>query len=690
MFFSITGLITVILFGLFVYLLVIKESEIIDGVVFSTGLGLGIVGILLFIENTYFKIPFGFSNALIVTIVFLLADILLILKKWSVLSKFKNTVISGIKTSHFKFNGMEVIILSLISLISLIIFYKVVLLPINTGDALASWANFPKNIFNQGIIPVETGSSLKNMNAYPNLFAIQVSWLYFLNGRVNDLWMRILSFLYLMLAVLIMYKLGYEYLKKRELALFAVFILFINTIFINSSIRMNIQQPVFFYSIAFYYFLEKFYGTKNINYLLVSGILGGLAGFVKYNAMPFVLAVCCFFLLTLLANKQLYENSRYFIKDISKKKMMIYFLSPIVLLTGLWMVRNLYYYHDPVYPYITGGERAVISSLGSRQGISLTGILIKQGMVLVYFNFIVMFLFVISFMQNVRANFFRPEFLCIFLTYIFFMPIITTYHSVGACARYLSVVLPLISISAVKPVVSIFENPDNKTARYLTAGIALMLLVYTVSVFIGEGKGLSIPSLAWTAPFVTLLVMSAYTKATDKQENIGTINRGYKALVSAVIFILIVPSLVFALQAKYDQTVNRFPYIKSEYPSRKEVIDYRLGKGAFEFREWVNENVDKDARIMGFIGHTYYFDNEFIMPDDKELQDIYMTGDLSEALLILKGLNIQYIIDATNVLSDTRYRKYLDRTIISQNLSDENYFKLMYNKNNYRLYYIRY
>ena len=687
MFFSIAGLIIVILFGLFVYLLMIKESEIIDGVVFSTGLGLGLVGVLLFIENTYFRIPFGFSNALILMIVFLLADIFLILKKWSVLSKFINTAISRIKTFHVKLNSMEVIILFLISLISLMIFYKVVLLPINTGDALTSWANFPKNIFNQSGIPVEAGSFLKDMNAYPNMFAIQVSWLYFLDGRVNDLWMRILSFIYFTMAVLMMYKLACENLKNREWALLAVFILFINTIFINSSIRINVQQPVFFYSIAFYYFLEKFYKTKNLNYLLVSGILGGLAGFVKYNAMPFVLAVCCFFLLTLLINKRLYENTRYFIKDISKKKMMIYFLSPIVLLTALWMGRNLYYYHDPIYPYIIGLERAVISSANSTQKISLAGILMKQGMVLVYFNFFVLFLFTVSFLQKARINFFRPEFFCIFLTYIFFLPIIATHHSVSACARYLNIVLPLISISAVKPVVSIFENPDNKIARYLTSGMAVMLLVYTASIFIGEGKGWSIPSLTWTAPFVTLVVMFAYAKVNHKDDGLSYIG-GYRSLASAVIFILIVPSLVFALQTKYDQTDKRFPYIKYEYPSKKEVIDHRLGEGAYEFRKWINENVDKDARIMGFIGHTYYFDNEIVMPDDKELQDIYLTADLPEVLVVMKNLNIKYIIDATDVLTDIKYRKYFDKTIISQNFSNKNFFELMYDKNRYKLYQI--
>ncbi len=79
MLFSITGLIIVVLFGLLIYFWLIKESEIIESIVFSVGFGLGILGVLLFIENICFKISFGFSNALIILIIFLIVDILIII-----------------------------------------------------------------------------------------------------------------------------------------------------------------------------------------------------------------------------------------------------------------------------------------------------------------------------------------------------------------------------------------------------------------------------------------------------------------------------------------------------------------------------------------------------------------------------------------------------------------------------------
>ena len=693
MFFSITGLIIVVIFGLLIYFWLIKDSEIIESIVFSVGFGLGILGVLLFIENICFKISFGFSNALTILIIFLIIDIFIIINIRNLLLKHLERFYSKIKSTNFNISKTEAILLTLIILISIIIFYKVVLLPINTGDALESWANFSKNFFNQREIPTEIGSFLKNLSAYPNLFSIQVSWLYFLDGKVNDIWMRILSFVYFMLAILVVYRLGHEYLKKREWALLAIFFLFINTIFINSTIRMNNQQPVLFYVITSYYFFDKFFNTKNLNFLFISGMFVGFAAFVKYNAEPFVVAICSIFLLILIFNSRLDKNSKYNIKEISRKKMFIFFLVPIFLLTALWIGRNLYYYHGPFYPKLIGGTHAIIP-FSPEEGISLFNIFknrfIKQGSVFMNFNFFILFLFVLSFIKNFKNNIFRPEFYCIFMTYILFLPITIGSVQIGSIARHLTIILPLMCIIAVKSLIDIFEDPNRKSTRYLFIGLIFLLLTYLTTSFIGGEKGLSIHFMTGDMSLIALLLLFFYTILKNRQRHIRSKNIRYKVLVYPIIIILIIPSFLFALQWKYSQTTDKFPYIKFSYSSKEEVIDYRLGKGAYEFRRWVNSNVNRSEKILGFINHIYYFDNDFVMPDDKILQDIYITDNLSEALLTLNNLNINYIIDATNVTRDVRYLAYFNKTIISHNLNNEKYFKLLYNKNNYKLYQIRF
>jgi hypothetical protein len=98
----------------------------------------------------------------------------------------------------------------------------------------------------------------------------------------------------------------------------------------------------------------------------------------------------------------------------------------------------------------------------------------------------------------------------------------------------------------------------------------------------------------------------------------------------------------------------------------------------------------KDKKILGFIRQIYYFDNEIILPDDVRLQAIYTTNSLSEAIEILKELEIAYIIDATNTPVDVAYEDYFKNTIISKNLGNNKLFSLLYEKDKFRLYELTY
>ena len=74
MVFSNVGFIIAIFYGIFIYLHLIREPEIIEACVFSVGLGFWTIGILLFTENISFKISFGFLNALIILFIFLIIE----------------------------------------------------------------------------------------------------------------------------------------------------------------------------------------------------------------------------------------------------------------------------------------------------------------------------------------------------------------------------------------------------------------------------------------------------------------------------------------------------------------------------------------------------------------------------------------------------------------------------------------
>lgn len=320
-----------------------KKNEFKDNFFISIAIGLFPLMISsLFIS--FFKIAYPITFLILISLLFFfsLVDIKFFLK---IISTYKFKLIVKNKKTFAKF-----IILTTIFIFFAITFANNIKpMPGNDDvDSLHSYYNTP-NLISQYHQYV-TLPFIKTANMGQNTEMIYLPIISLIGAK----YIAHFSLLFFFFFLVISYKISVKIFNESHaiLSLLSLFFIPWNFYFLNSN-----KTDIFlcFYLILLLYIFIKWNSGQNKIYLYLIGVFSGISLGIKYNSVLFLLPLYLIIFYILLKNKR-----KIFIKQFLLSAFLcIIFFSP-------WLAKNIYFWHDPIYPYLSNNPDSKIVNVCSK------------------------------------------------------------------------------------------------------------------------------------------------------------------------------------------------------------------------------------------------------------------------------------------------------------------------------------
>lgn len=435
-------------------------SSFLEELLFSTGLGLGLLSIFTFLLG-------------ILKLLYPLYAYLLLLVCGLICFREIFEIMEEIWVSRQKilwkelslFNRFTVLIIGFCFLILLISTYN----PPIDGDVLLYHLSIPKiYLKNHAIIYLP-------FNFFSNFpFLVETLFIFALLLK-SDLLAQQIHFLYGILAFLGTFNFARKHYSFDIALLASAIFLTIPTVFMyTASIAFIDLALAFYFTLAIYsYYLWG--ETQNNQWIILSGLMAGFNAAAKPQGTIATLLLGLFFLGSFLKLK---------IEKTGAIKLASFYCSFALILPAFWLVKSYFHTGNPVFPFlyqVFGGKNwdSVHSEMLTRLGLEQLSYVIRKLPVLPWaitmepehFNGKIGPLFLaflpglfLNYRNNKTRNF-------AFLSVVFFFVLL---FSPNVSVRYLAPVLPLVSILAAIGVVNISES--------LSRGIKLIpILVVSLS-----------------------------------------------------------------------------------------------------------------------------------------------------------------------------------------------------------------
>jgi len=347
--------------------------------------------------------------------------------------------------------GKNQIFIFLIVLLASIFFFSYSLIPPDTWRAYLPWSRI---LTVEKTIPAFHLETNKYYGIYyPPLLYSYVAYLFSLTGKFYISIAHSVTIFFSASTFLLLLK----FKKKKEIISVASFLLFFNNIFFrtNSSVLQEIPL-LFFTTCAFYYFFE-YLENKNKEDFILLAISCSLCSLTKYSGIIISLIFFCWILY----------------KRMNKNLVLIFILFQIPI--ALWMLRNYYYYENPVFPllnkYIGGKfyfkpiERKVWSEIPTAVNRAVMNLI--KSLPLFFFAFI-----------NIFRNFKKFEKKMVFVTFLIFLILllIVFYPNV----RYLFPFYGILALYAGEEIYNLLKkviDPVFKKINFRVGGVILIILL---------------------------------------------------------------------------------------------------------------------------------------------------------------------------------------------------------------------
>jgi hypothetical protein len=321
-----------VIFGLALYVNLVRRRSIVEGIATAWALGWGAVYLILLVSNYYFNIHFSEVRLAVVALGLIIISIPLL---WRQRGLFKN-VARHIMERYDK--NQALLLIPLIPLLILIVYKSMQAL--GGFDELVYHAYLPALIYDTGTVPTNVNSLWSNLpNAYPNFFVLQQSWIYYVSGSGNDVYVRLLPLIYSVLIIGLIYSITTRLYSARA-GIYSIFIFASTPLFVYMSVRFIAGMPLaFFLLIALNYFIRweienegSFDKTRLQTYLLLAGLFLGFATTVKYNGLVAALAAVG-------------------VMGYKARSRLLWVIFGLAIASGPFYMRNYILYGNPIFPF---------------------------------------------------------------------------------------------------------------------------------------------------------------------------------------------------------------------------------------------------------------------------------------------------------------------------------------------------
>ena len=495
----------------FVYYFKKEKNNIVENLLFSFGLSVGIGTLFLF----YILIlsPHFFIKQIVVTIPFatlILSGIYVIYKK----------PIRSFKLAIPRLNNWEGICWLTIFIFFLYILIDNFFKPIFEWDTLARYAYWGNRIF-----------ELKQIDSveihFPLLVPLTLAYSFLVSGGYNDYLTKLIPALFSIAAVIATYLLGKE-LFSGKIGTLAAFFISNTSMFVFWSSRVYVDIPQMFYTLIFLYSLYKYLYNKSLYYAIYSGLFLSFAIWSKQSAI--ITYVCTIILfVTLIVNRKLYfidKNPQFSFKTLTS-----IFLLPIILV-GYWYFRDYILTKEILWQGAKGADRSIETLLPF---ISQPG-LFNEFLSPMYFISLILIApnLIVNSSKSINVSFFLIGVFSLLLVVFNLVFHFLKEVPLGLMSRYMILVNTILGIFCLL-------NKDIKV-KVCFNWVFLFILVFLIPYYFTIWWDYTFESRYWIALIPFFAIISAYfvNKLLDKYLNVQ-INR---VILVVILFLAFTPNAI--------------------------------------------------------------------------------------------------------------------------------------------------
>jgi len=738
---SLSGLLSLLVFGYGACLLFIKQSDFYERIIFSAAFGTGTAGLLIFLLNGALGLPINFASSL------LLCLFLLVIGSLLVFYNRKNIEWPG-KIRKNELLKKNLVLKIILAIMIILILYKSLFFPIVNGDAIGFQAPLVKDIYNEQGLPLDVGpNTVESTRAYPLFFHLIAAWLINLNQGFNDIFIRMLPPLFSLLSLLVTYLLAKKFVfQKARPALLSAFLVMSLPMFVNFSVYANQETMFTFFSLSGVYFIMKYLqekNTKDKKDMLFGFMFLAFSIHTKQLGLFYSLSVFVA-LVFILFGKELLQSikSKHFIKGlkhiINSREFKALCLSVLLFLVIIapYFIRNMVEFNDPLYPFL------------SASSLHLNG---KNFVPFIYQHITEAYAKVTLFHSPAYTlfgivNYVREKAYCmsVFLAVLvlvalfrfkklkqeqryllYFMIIFTAYYAYSFLLkyRYYMAAVPLVCIVAAGELDRLIGKGAGKKTRIilwislisLAIALAAYFAVLAKKEFVVGLLGasgplaehfLAMPDLVVIMNLIVPMIALLLFLLCDN-------GKAWKICVAMIMIVLSIPSLYSLAFIQYgitsDTFVEGFGWIRQDkdlglfqrevlkpLPDKEAVLKLNLGE-YYDVIQFINK-LPKDSAILSTEnGGSYYIDKPMIIIDSYKMASTYSVGtnawiSMAGALEALKNNSITHVLYKNPGWDESvfGYGDLISKSVVVQNLHNNTFFKPVFKNKQYTIYEVVY
>jgi len=655
-------------FGLGLYLSLRGTPKRIEALAVSWAIGWAVINAVTIVVNQFEKIAanetfFGTVTGLLVVP----SVVLLVRNRQRLLTLVKEPLISRDLR-----RGVGLAVVLLLCAFAILVFYEAAITPPVSTDAIVYHMRIPSLAWQTGYLPMNPGIGwLELANTFPNLLETQQLWIYLGAREPNEIFVRPIMPVYTSLLLLIVFDDTRRWFGLPSAALATVCMLSLNE-FTSLSTVLWAEVPVAFYS---YLAVRVIATEEGLRSRAAAGTFAGMASLTKYNGLPLLLAVALASALLALypeaRGRARAGTARWFVSVIEFGAV----IATGLLITSPLLMRNLYFFGNPIYPFIWGGVNTEQAAYYSADFSANDFLRFRLHQAIILLGSILSFAFALGLLRF--RSWSRRE-LLFAITSLLYLPVFLYPALAGSHVRYLAPIIPLTAAFGGRQLDWWLREsgPQGRTVgTVVLLGLSLSVVILL---------GLADVKPPYLVQYVETLVALAAVLVIFAIGFRVTRARGVNKVAVAILAGALLAPGIFAVVAGRSPPresaldVNLLPQDKQTFLEGQFGDDWRMWK-------WINTHLPSDALLLTFEARLFYLERTVIFGSDHVLFPTYGMS-LVDAVSFIRALGIRNILDSPWSHIPDVNRIFLQRSVIFQNLDNRSFFQPLHAEGQVILY----
>jgi len=644
-------------FGLGIYISLRQKPTRVEALAVSWAIGWASVNVVTILVNQFAKIPANEDYFGAVSAVFGVSATLLLVRGRRGLI----VLIEGSVIPRELRKGVGLGVLSLFAGFLAFVFYQASGTPPASTDALVYHMRIPVLAWRTGYLPMNPGIGwLELANTFPNLVETQQLWIYLGAQEANEVFVRPIMPIYTSLIFLIVFSDTRRWFGLSSAAIATASLFALNE-FASLTTVLWAELPIAFYSYLAVRTIADERGTQS---RAVAGAYAGMASLVKYNGLLLLLSLAVTAALLVLRARN------HGVVGLARKRWFLSFLEfGLVIGTGLLvcsplLLRNLYFFGNPIYPFIWGGPNTEQIAYYFADYSPNDYLRFRLHETIILLGSVLSFAFALGLLRlrswsRLEAVFVLSS-LC-YLAQFVYSPL------AGSYVRYLAPVIPAVAAFGGRQLCWWLLETDRR--RSTIGGVLFLGIAAVVVVLLGISDVKPEYLIQYVETFgvvggclFLLAVLIRFTRSD-----------GARRVTAAIVAGVLLSPGIFAVAAE------RFPPRETSFDLELMPQDpqtFLLSRFGDDWKmwEWINVNLPLDTILLTFESRLFYIDRNILFGSDHVLLPTYSMV-LLDAVTFVRGLGARYILDSPWSHIPDVNRIFWQRSVIFQNLDNRSYFQ---------------